>query len=690
MSHNPLTFLREQHSPLPFDRVKPDQFLPALTDALADARAKVAGIEACPDDPTFENTVLALESADEWADRVAAVFYHLLNVDGGPEMQALSREIPPLLSEFGNDIRLNPVLSRRVAELYEKHHTLDLTPEQRTVLENHHLSFTRNGALLPPDQQKELREIDRRLSVCAPHFAENVLKATQSHAIWVSDPAVVEGVPRDARAAARKAADKDGRPDEWKFTLDMPSFVAFMTYARDASARRNMHLAYTSRCVEGEFSNLRLMREILELREQRARLLGYTHHADYVLERRMAGSLEELNRFYDRMIPVVMPAARRDLEDVRTHKEALTGEKDLHPWDYAFYSESLKKERHQLDQEELRPYFEVESALGAVFALFGELFHLRFTPVTDLPVYRDDVRTYRVEDTRDGRHMGNLWLDLFPCPTKRPGAWMSGMLGQGLWGGEVRRPDIAIVANFSPPVDGPALLTFNEARTLFHEFGHAIHELLSECTYRSVAGTNVFWDFVELPSQLLENWLTEPGFLRRFARHHETGEPIPDVLIERIQASLHFQKGYQAARQIAFGKLDLAWHTTPPAELGDDLVAFEKEALKDLTLFPPEPGTAMSPSFQHIFSGGYAAGYYSYKWAEVLEADVFTLFQENGLFDLETAARLRDTLLSRGGSENPMDLFTAFRGRAPDPDALLRRDGLLESKPERGTQPAKI
>ena len=676
-TQNPLFTLQHQHHPLPFDAVKPDQIVPALEAALTDARQRIHAVESNPEPPGFDNTILAMEAADEWADRIASLFYHLLNVDGGPDLQALAREIPPLLAAFSNDITLNPKLSRRVESLYHQRADLHLTREQATTLENHHLHFQRNGALLPEDQQKTLRDIDQRMSVLAPQFAENVLKATQAKAIWVTNPETVAPIPAGARTTAKKAAESDERPDAWKFTLDMPSFIAFMTHAPDADLRREMYLAYQSRCVEGEWSNLRLIREMLNLRYQRARLLGHENHATYVLERRMARDLPTLNAFYDSLLPVVLPAARRDLEEVRSHKASLTGEAELHPWDFAFYSEKLRKAKFDLDQEELRPYFEYHATLESVFALCRTLFHLRFTPVDTLPVYRDEVQTFRVDDLRDGSLIGHLYLDPFPRPTKRPGAWMNNLLGQGLWNGTVQRPDVVIVANFTPPADGPALLTFDEARTLFHEFGHALHELLSQCTCRSVAGTHVFWDFVELPSQLLENWLTEPEFLRAHARHHETGQPLPEALIERVRASQTFLKGYQAARQISFGLLDLAWYTTPPDQIGEDLIAFERAALKDVTLFPPQPGTAMSPAFQHIFSGGYAAGYYSYKWAEVLEADVFSVFQERGLFDPESAERLRDTILSKGGSAPPMDLFTAFRGREPDPDALLRRDGLL-------------
>jgi peptidyl-dipeptidase Dcp len=674
---NPLFELETCHHPLPFGAVRPEHYLPALDAALARARERVAAVAHNPDAPGFDNTVTALEAADEWADRISSLFYHLLHTDGGPELQALAKDIPPRLADFRNDVTLNPALFARFETLWENRAALGLDPEQHTVLENHVLHFRRNGAALPEADRQTLRGIDQRFSVCGPAFAENVLKATQAYALWIENEAIVAPLPETARAAAKAAARKDKRPDAWKFTLDAPSYIAFMTYCPDAALRRGMWQAYGSRCVDGEHANASLLREILDLRNRRAQLLGYPDHAAYVLERRMVGNLDTLRRFYDRLLPIVMPAARRDIAAVEACKADLVGTGPLQPWDYAFYAEKLKEKCFDLNQEELRPYFEFESTLGAVFALCRELFGLAFRPSEDLPVYHSEVRTFRVEES-GGILLGYLWIDPFPRATKKPGAWMAAILGQGLWDGEVRRPDVGIVCNFTPPVDGaPSLLTLDEARTLFHEFGHALHELLSQCRYRSVAGTNVFWDFVELPSQLLENWLQEPEFLRRYARHHQSGEALPEVLIQRLRASQTFQKGYQAVRQLSFGLLDLAWHTTPPDQIGDDLVAFERAALRDVSLFPPHDGVAHSFSFQHIFSGGYAAGYYSYKWAEVLEADVFDAFRENGLFDPDTAQRLRTTLLSRGGSLPPMDLFRAFRGRDPNPDALLKRDGLV-------------
>lgn len=681
MATNPLTALLTQHHPLPFENVCPADILPALKNALDRAREKIDTLLANPDPATVENTLLPLEACDEGADRIASLYYHLLNVDGTPELQALSKEIPPLLSAFSSDLRFNPGLFARIDELWTRRTECGLTPEQTTALENHRLSFTRNGAALPPEKQDKLREIDHQLSILGPRFAENVLKDTQAYRLWIENEDIIADLPAGAKAAARKKAREEERPDAWAFTLDMPSFIAFMTYCPNADLRRDMYTAYQKRCIQGENSNLDVLRDLLSLRHRRARLLGYPHHAAYTLERRMAHNIETLESFYESMIPKVMPAARRDLEDIRALKEQETGETALHPWDYAYWSEKLKQSAYQLDQEALRPYFEYTNTLQAVFALCNRLFSLRFVELHDLPLYREDVTTYRVEDSRDDRLIGHLYIDPFPRPTKRPGAWMNNLLGQGLWNGTVQRPDVAIVANFTPPVDGPALLTLDESRTLFHEFGHALHELLSECTLRSVSGVNVFWDFVELPSQLFENWLTEPEFLREHARHHQTGEAIPEAFIERIQAVQRFQKGYQAARQITFGKLDLAWHTAEPETLGEDLIAFEQEAVAEYALFPRQPGTALSPAFQHIFSGGYAAGYYSYKWAEVLEADVFSVFQENGLFHRPTADRLRESILTRGGSRPPMDLFREFLGREPDPDALLRRDGLLQDSP---------
>lgn len=673
---NVLIPLLREHRDLPFDTVQADMVMPALEEGLKQARDAVAAITQNADSPTFANTVEALEASDEGLDRISSVFYHLLHVQTSEELQAISRELPPKLSAYRNDVLLNPDLFQRLEAVASSGEAL--TPEQEMVLEDLLSSFRRNGASLSETDQERLRELDRELSTCAPRFAEHVLKATQKYALWVTDGESIAQVPASAKAAAREAAAKENRKDAWKFTLDAPSYLAFMTYAEDATLREQMWRAYSSRCVDGELDNSDLIRTILELRYERARLLGYTDHVAYTLEQRMVKNRETLEAFYEKLLPVALPAARRDLEEVRACKESETGEAELFPWDMALYSEKLRQQKFDLKQEELRPWFEFDATLEILFRLIHQLFDLGVERVETLPVYRDDVRTYRVFKQSDGSEIGHLLIDPFPRPEKRPGAWMNALLGQGLWQGKVRRPVVGIVANLSPPSPGHAsLLTMEEARTLFHEFGHALHELLSQCRYRSVAGTRVRWDFVELPSQLMENWLLEPEFLRTFPKHVETGEPLPEDLIGKIQASKTFLKGYQCVRQMAFGRLDLAWHSTPTDRIGEDLGRFEHEALGELQLFPRQEGTALSHAFQHIFSGGYASGYYSYKWAEVLEADVFELFQEQGLFDPETAARLETEILSKGGSRPPEDLFRNFRGREPDPDALLRRDGLL-------------
>lgn len=676
MNENPLFDLELQHAPLPLDRVKTEHFVPAIDAALTQARAAITAITENPAAPTFANTLLALEAADEWLDRVSSVFFHLLHVDAGEDLQALGREIPPKLSAFRNDVVMDTALFARIDLLDQQKSSLDLTDEQRTVLENHVQAFRRNGASLSKADQATLREWDQALSTCSPTFAEHVLKVTQAFALWTDDANVVNALPESARANAKSLAKAANRENEWKFTLDAPSFTAFMTYAPDPELRKQMWTAYSSRCVEGEFSNLDLIRKIVDLRYKRARLLGYKDHVEYTLERRMAANRETLQKFYDDLLPVVMPAARRDLEEVRACKEAETGEAELHPWDYAFYAEKCKQKTFELNQEELRPWFEFESTLQAVFSLINRLFGVEFVHTREVPVNHPEVRCFQVRQA-NGDQVGTLLIDPFPRATKKPGAWMVPLLGQGLWQGEVKRPTVGIVCNFTPPVDGePALLTMDEARTLFHEFGHAIHELLSQCECRSVAGTNVYWDFVELPSQLLENWLQQGEFLREYAKHYQTGEALPEKYIEKIRRSQTFQKGYQAARQLNFGLLDLAWYTTPPDDIGEDLIAFEKEATAATALFAPQPGVAMSPGFQHIFSGGYASGYYSYKWAEVLEADIFDLFLEQGLFDPTTAQKLLNEILSQGGRKHPADLFRNFYGRDPNPDALLRRDEL--------------
>ncbi|WFB34336.1 M3 family metallopeptidase [Kiritimatiellota bacterium B12222] len=678
MSQNPLLTLQHQHGPLPLDCVQTEDFVPAIDAALEDARKNIAAITENPAPPTFENTILALEASDEWLDRVSSVFFHLLHVDADDALQALAREIPPKLSAFRNDVVMNRQLFERIDTLDQQKASLSLSDEEAMVLENHLLSFRRNGASLSEADQKTLREIDQELSTCSPTFSEHVLKATQAFTLWTDDETVVSALPESAQANAKALAKKEGRDTEWKFTLDAPSFIAFMTYAPDADLRKKIWQAYGSRCVEGEFANQDLIRKILDLRYRRAQLLGYRDHVHYTLERRMAGNRETLEKFYAEMLPVVMPAAHRDLEAVRACKAAEGGDSTLNPWDYAYYAEKCKQQTFELNQEELRPWFELESTLNAVFSLVKRLFSVEFIPTDTLPVNHPEVRCYRVQDVDNGEEVGHLMIDPFPRSTKKPGAWMVALLGQGRWQNEVKRPTVGIVCNFTPPVEGkPSLLTMDEARTLFHEFGHAIHELLSDCHCRSVAGTNVYWDFVELPSQLLENWLQEPEFLREYALHVDSKEPLPEKYIEKIQASKTFQKGYAAARQLTFGLLDLAWYTRQPDELGPDLIAFEQEATRATALFPFQEGVAMSPSFQHIFSGGYASGYYSYKWAEVLEADIFDVFLDKGLYDQETASDLRNEILSQGGSQHPMELFKNFYGREPNPEALLKRDGLI-------------
>ncbi len=675
---NPLLALQNDHQPLPFDTVEADHFIPALEAALADARSKLEEISNNEEAPSFANTIEALEACDEWSDRISAIFFHLLHAHGTPELQALSKDIPPLLAAFSSDVSLNPKLFARIESLWEQKQSLSLDVESSTLLENIYLQFRRNGAALAEEQKEELRALDQEMSVLGPKFAEHVVKATQAYALWTRDEELVAALPASARETAKAKATQDERPDEWKFTLDAPSFIAFMTYAPDAELRKEMWTAFSSRCLRGDYSNLDLIRQLLTLRRKRASLLGYTGHAEFTLERRMVGNLEKLEAFYDRMIPAVYPAAKKDLESVRAHKEEVEGESELFPWDYAFYSEKLRKARYDLDQETLRPWFELEATLQAAFDLAGDLWGIEFKPSEAQPGYHPQVRGFAVHEKGQVEPMGHLIFDPHPRPEKKPGAWMAGLLSQGTWGGKLRNPLVAIVCNFTPPGESmPSLLTLDETRTLFHEFGHALHGLLSKCDHRSVAGTNVFWDFVELPSQLMENWLGEEEFLKDAFRHYESGEALPADQIERLLAAKNFQKGYQAARQVSFGKLDLSWHGRDPEELGEDLIAFENEALKDLRLFPPVADTAMSPAFQHIFSGGYSCGYYSYKWAEVLEADIFEVFQEEGLRNADTASRLREHIFSKGGSEHPMTLFKRFRGREPDPDALLRRDGLL-------------
>lgn len=677
MSDNPL--LRSSTLPwaaLPFDQFRPEHFLPATVAACDQARAKLAAIKNNPAAPDWQNTIVALEGAGAQVSDVATAYGNLRSAHGDEQMQALAREIMPKLIEFESDMYLDEGLFARVRAVYEQRHTLTLTPEQLTLVEKMYRAFRRNGALLSAADKQKLRTIDDELSTLGPQFSENVLKATNQYEMWITSEADLAGLPDSACEAAKQAAREKGRPEAWLFTLHMPSYLPFLRYSENRDKRRELWVAYSARAVAGERSNQDLVKRIAKLKYQRARLLGYDSHAHFAMEERMAEHPDKVRTFLERLLVSSRPAAVKEVHDLREFALSYGHEDALMPWDYHYWSRRLKEEMYNVDTEALRPYFELNRVLTGAFEHARRLFGLVFEKLSHLPVYAPDVEVYDVKDEQTGEHVGLFYTDFYPRPTKSGGAWCTRYRGQWRDGGKDQRPHVSIVCNFTKPTPTkPSLLTFQEVTTLFHEFGHALHSLLSRCEYRSLSCTSVFRDFVELPSQIMENWVKEKQSLALFAHHYQTGEAIPETMIDRMIASENFHAAYLMIRQLRFGVLDLAWYSQDPAQV-EDVTSFELDAVRRTDLLPNYPGTNISCSFEHIFAGGYAAGYYGYKWAEVLDADAFELFRERGIFDRATADQFRRAIMERGGSEHPMKLYREFRGREPDPDALLRRAGL--------------
>lgn len=655
----------------PFDRIQTEHYRPAIEKTLEWAREGLKKLQQTDSEPNFENTVMALETLSEPLDRASGIFFNLVEAESNDEMRDLAKELSPLISAFANDIQLDANVFRRVKVVYEKRAQLKLNTEQARLLEKTYKSFTRNGALLDDSAKARLREMDQELARLGPQYSDHVLKATTTPEFWIQDSSRLEGIPKSAIEAAKEAATEKGRSNEWLFTLQAPSYIPVVTYAKDRKLREEMAKAYGARALHGEFDNREILKKIAVLRHKRAQLLGYETHAHYVLEERMAKNPATVIQFLDRLQSFAQPQANRELEKLRAI--ALEdGISDLKPWDVAYYVEKLKQQEFDFDEELLRPYFPLESVLAGVFEHARRLYGIEFKANASIPVYHTDVRAFEVWD--QGKSLGLFYADFFPRKSKRGGAWMTAFRDQGLFEGEVRRPHISIVCNFTPPTSTrPSLLSYDEVRTLFHEFGHALHGLLSDCTYRSIAGTNVYWDFVELPSQIMENWTEEKEALDLFARHYESGEKLPQDLAAKIKKTSRFMSGWYCLRQLSFAYLDLAWHASDPSS-APEIEEFEKKALTKTQLLPRVEGTSVSTSFSHIFAGGYSAGYYSYKWAEVLDADAFSYFQEKGLFNQEVARKFREHVLSKGGSEHPSVLFERFRGRGPDADALIRRD----------------
>jgi peptidyl-dipeptidase Dcp len=660
----------------PFEEIKPEHFEPAIAEAIAAAKKEIAAISENEDAPTFENTIEALEGAGELVGRVSEVFFNLNSAETNDAIQAAARTISPALSDYANDIMLDERLFARVEAVYNQRERLTLTAEQQMLLHKTYRSFTRNGAKLEGAKKARLREIDQELAQLSLAFGEHVLADTNAFKLVLDKEADLEGLPASVVEAAAETAIEMEEPGKWIFTLHFPSYIPFVTYAKNRSLREQMVKAYGARSFgEGDYDNREIVQQIAKLRFERAQLLGFDTHAHYVLQERMAEHPDKVTHFLDELLAPAKPAAQADASEVAAFARRLDGLEELQKWDFAYYSEKLKQEKYQIDDEQLKPYFKLENCIDGIFEvakrLYGITFHLR----TDIQKYHKEVRTYEVKD-KDGSHLAVFYADFFPRKGKRNGAWMTSYRSQKMLNGTDVRPHISIVCNFTKPTSKtPSLLTFNEVTTLFHEFGHALHGILAKGTYASLSGTSVYWDFVELPSQIMENWCYEKECLDLFARHFESGAAIPADLIERLRKSATFMEGYATVRQIGLSRLDMSWHATNPTEV-TDTGAYEEEVLRETELLPWIPTSNTSCSFSHIFQGGYASGYYSYKWAEVLDADAFEYFKEAGIFNQEVAKKFR-ALLSAGGAIHPMELYKAFRGQEPDPKALLRRAGLV-------------
>jgi len=597
-------------------------------------------------------------------------------------MQKIAQEVSPLLTEFSNDITLNEDLFKRIKAVYELKDSLNLTPEQATLLDKKFKSFSRNGALLSDENKLKLREIDTKLAKLKLTFGENVLAETNAYQLHISNEKDLKGLPEGTIEAARSLA-KSKDLEGWIFTLDFPSYIPFVTYADNRELRKEMAIAAGKKAFQNnEFDNQEITLKIAKLRFERANLLGYPTHSHFVLEERMAQNPDKVKSFLNDLLAKAKPAAKREFAELTAFAKELDGIDQLEKWDGAYYSEKLKQKLFNLDDEKLKPYFQLENVLNGAFTIANKLFGLTFTEIFDIDKYHEEVTTYEVKDEFD-ELVAIFYADFFPRKGKRNGAWMTSFKSQYIKDGVNERPHISNVCNFTPPIVSsekseakPSLLTFNEVTTLFHEFGHGLHGMLANTTYPSLSGTSVYWDFVELPSQVMENWCYEPEALALFAKHYETGEIIPQEYVEKIKESASFQEGMATLRQLSFGLLDMAFHSNNPTAI-TDVKAFEKTAFEGTTLYPDVAENCMSVSFSHIFQGGYSSGYYSYKWAEVLDADAFAYFQECGIFNKEVATKFKENVLSKGGTELPMELYKRFRGKEPQPDALLKRAGLI-------------
>ena len=664
-----------KHNTAPFLAIKTEDYLPAFLKNIEKARLEIDNIIHSTENPTFENTIEALDFSGEELDRLSSIFFNLNSAETSDEMQKIAQEVTPLLTEFGNDIALNEDLFKRVKAVYENRANVNLTTEQATLLDKKYKGFARNGALLSEDKKTRLREIDTELGKLQLTFGENTLAETNNFQLHITNEADLKGLPDGAKEAAADLA-KTKNETGWMFTLDFPSYIPFVTYIENRELRKKIAISYGKKAFQNnEYNNEEITKKIVALRHERAILLGYETHAHFVLEERMAQNPTKVLSFLNDILEKAKPAAKREFEQLSAFAKELDGIEHLEKWDSAYYSEKLKQKLFNLDDEALKPYFKLENVLNGAFTIAEKLFGITFNEVFDIDKYHEDVQTFEVLDENKNL-VAIFYTDFFPRKGKRNGAWMTSFKPQYIKEGTNERPHVSNVCNFTPPTaTKPSLLTFNEVTTLFHEFGHGLHGMLANTTYPSLSGTSVFWDFVELPSQVMENWCYEPEALALFAKHYETGEIIPQEYVEKIKESASFLEGMATLRQLSFGLLDMEYHGKN--QTIENVKAFEKQAMGDTSLYPDVAENCMSVSFSHIFQGGYSSGYYSYKWAEVLDADAFAYFQENGIFNKEVATKFKDNVLSKGGTDHPMTLYKKFRGQEPKPDALLKRAGLL-------------
>ena len=675
---NPL--LKESSAPFgapQFDKISDEHYLPAFEAAIAEGKAEIDAIVANQEEPTFENTIEAMEYAGQTLNTVAGIFYNLMEANTNDQMQAVAEQVSPMLTEYSMYVSLNEKLFERVKAVYENRNELGLDQDQMTLLEDNYKGFVRGGANLSEEDKALYSKWSEELSLATLQFSKNVLAATNAYTLHVTDSADLAGLPEYVKTMGAETA-KEKNLEGWAFTLAYPSFSPFMKYSENRELRRQMWTAYNSKAIGGEFDNTEIVRQIVDLRIKIANILGYETYADYALEERMAKNRTTVNEFVKQLLEPSMEFALKDVADVYAFakKNGFEGSQ-LMPWDFSYWSERYQEAEYSLNEEQLKPYFQLESCIDAVFGLANRLYGITFHELDNVPVYHEDVKVYEVKDN-DGSHLALFYADFFPRASKRGGAWMTEFRGQSIRNGVEYRPFISTVMNFTKPTaDAPSLITHSEFTTFLHEFGHALHGILAQGRYPSLTGTSVSRDFVELPSQIMENWAYEPEYLNSFAKHYQTGEAIPAELIEKIVAAKNYLAGYGQVRQLHFGYLDMAWHSLKelPAE---GTLEFEQKTLAPYAVMPAVEGTGFSTSFSHIFSGGYSAGYYSYKWAEVLEADAFSLFKEKGIFNHEVATSFRKNILEKGGAEDEAVIYRNFRGHDPQPEALMTKLGLTK------------